>query len=103
MLDAPRRTLAVQAGRLDALSPLAVIARGYAMASDADGHVVSSVSQARVGQALDVRVSDGVLACEVRGVTPEPYAPDGRADRVARAPRRVRNHRTRALTAGRVY
>ena len=72
------------------------------MASDADGHVVSSVSQARVGQALDVRVSDGVLACEVRGVTPEPYAPDGRAD-ACRAPRRVRNHRTRALTAGRVY
>lgn len=83
MLDAPRRTLAVQAGRLDALSPLAVIARGYAMASDADGHVVSSVSQARVGQALDVRVSDGVLACEVRGVTSEPCASDGRAGRVA--------------------
>lgn len=65
LLSEPRRMLAVQAGRLDALSPLAVIARGYAMATDGAGHVVSSVEAVAPGDRLDVRVSDGTLACRV--------------------------------------
>jgi exodeoxyribonuclease VII large subunit len=70
LLTAPQRRLAVGAARLEALSPLAVIARGYAVARDADGVVVSSVAQASVGDALSVRLADGALDCTVVAVQP---------------------------------
>lgn len=70
LLSAPRRALSVAAGRLDALSPLAVIARGYAMATDGAGHVVSSVRQVAAGDALSVRVCDGRIECEVLDARP---------------------------------
>lgn len=66
LLNVPRRQIAVGAGRLEALSPLAVIARGYAMALDGDGRVVSSVDALAIGDSLSVRVSDGVIDCAVR-------------------------------------
>jgi exodeoxyribonuclease VII large subunit len=72
---ATRRLVAARAGelgaasaRLDALSPLRVLERGYALVRDADGRVVSSVEQAAEGQALEVRLADGRLDVEVRGV-----------------------------------
>ena len=47
-------------GRLETVSPLATLQRGYAIVSrDADGAVVRSVSDVRLGEALTVRVSDG--------------------------------------------
>lgn len=66
-----RRELAVGAGKLQALSPLAVIARGYGMASDAGGKVVSSVGQVAPGDAINLRLSDGALACTVDSITTE--------------------------------
>ncbi len=50
---------------LDALSPLKVLGRGYAVARRGEG-VVSSVAQAQPGDRLDILVSDGVLNCEVK-------------------------------------
>ncbi len=50
---------------LDALSPLKVLGRGYAVARRREG-VVSSVAQAQLGDRLDILVSDGVLNCEVK-------------------------------------
>ncbi len=50
---------------LDAMSPLKVLGRGYAVAR-AGGDVVSSIAQAAPGDRLDVLLSDGVLACEVK-------------------------------------
>ena len=55
----------VAAAQLHALSPLAVIGRGYAIARSLEGGVVRSVDQAPSGSRLDVTVSDGVLACRV--------------------------------------
>ena len=54
--------------QLDALSPLAVLGRGYSIVRVGDGGVVKSVEQAQIGQALDVTVSDGVIECSVSGV-----------------------------------
>ncbi len=71
MLEGPRRQLAVNAGRLDALSPLAVIARGYAMAVDAEGSVVSSVASVVPGDGLSVRVADGTIGCVVQSISDE--------------------------------
>lgn len=50
---------------LDALSPLKVLGRGYAIARTART-VVSSVAAVRVNDPLEVLVSDGVLRCEVK-------------------------------------
>ena len=50
---------------LDALSPLKVLGRGYAVARRGEG-VVSSIAQAQPGDRLDILVSDGVLNCEVK-------------------------------------
>ncbi len=68
---AVRARLAAQRGRLgrlaaglDAMSPLKVLGRGYAIARTG-GDVVSSVAQTRPGDKLDVLVSDGALKCVV--------------------------------------
>ena len=64
--------LAKQRGRLgrlsaglDALSPLKVLGRGYAIARTGEA-VVSSLAAVRVHDPLEVLVSDGVLRCEVK-------------------------------------
>ncbi len=64
-LSEERGRLSRLAAGLDALSPLKVLGRGYAIARR--GHdVVASVSEVRPGDGLDVLVSDGVLSCEVK-------------------------------------
>ena len=70
LLADARRVVTEGAGRLEALSPLAVIARGYAMARDEQGCVVSSTAQVAPGDEVSVRLADGVLDCEVREVRP---------------------------------
>lgn len=55
--------------RLGALNPLAVLARGYGVATDADGRLVRSVDDVNKEDSLTLRVSDGriravVTACE---------------------------------------
>ncbi len=53
------------AGRLDALSPLRVLARGYAVAFDEGGHALTSASLVRPGDQLRVRLHDGELTAQV--------------------------------------
>ncbi|HET7560521.1 MAG TPA: exodeoxyribonuclease VII large subunit, partial [Limnochordia bacterium] len=60
--------LQLASGKLDSLSPLAVLGRGYAVARrDAEGEIVRSVAQAKRGERLDVIVADGRLHCRVEG------------------------------------
>lgn len=51
---------------LDALSPLKVLGRGYAIARRGED-VVSAAAQVEAGDRLDVLVADGVLNCVVEG------------------------------------
>jgi exodeoxyribonuclease VII large subunit len=51
--------LAALAGRLNALSPIATLARGYAVAQDAAGAVITSASQVAPGDGLTIRLRDG--------------------------------------------
>ncbi len=50
---------------LEAVSPLATVARGYAIVSHADGRVVRSASEVAPGERLDARVADGIIAVRV--------------------------------------
>jgi exodeoxyribonuclease VII large subunit len=53
------------AGRLDALSPLRVLARGYAVAFDGRGHALLTAAQVRPGERLRVRLHEGELDADV--------------------------------------
>jgi exodeoxyribonuclease VII large subunit len=57
--------LAATAGRLDAISPLKVLARGYAIA-ESRGKVLTRASQVRAGDPVRVRLSEGEISCEVK-------------------------------------
>jgi exodeoxyribonuclease VII large subunit len=52
-------------GRLEALSPLTVLARGYAIVTDPDGHVVTDRCAVSAGDRLIVRLHVGELAARV--------------------------------------
>lgn len=55
---------------LEAVSPLATVARGYALVSDQDGQLVRSVAQVQPGQVLSARLADGRISATVTAVTP---------------------------------
>ncbi len=64
-LNVADRRLSAAAAKLDALSPLKVLGRGYAIGYTADGTVLDSVRRVAVGDTLTLRVADGTLNCEV--------------------------------------
>jgi exodeoxyribonuclease VII large subunit len=53
--------------RLDALSPLKVLARGYAVAFDERGHALLQAAQVRAGERVRVRLHEGELSAQVIG------------------------------------
>ncbi|MGV8082939.1 MAG: exodeoxyribonuclease VII large subunit [Coriobacteriia bacterium] len=60
LLDRPSSRVMTAAARLEALSPLAVLSRGYAVCFAEDGRtVVREVKQVAPGDVVHVRVSDG--------------------------------------------
>lgn len=64
-IAALRRSYVGYAASLDALSPLKVLARGYAVANTADGKVLRSTGDAGVGDTVDLTLTDGALRCRV--------------------------------------
>ena len=51
--------------KLDAMSPLKVLTRGYSMAQNERGEVIRSVHQAELGERIQVSLSDGKLFATV--------------------------------------
>ena len=51
--------------KLDAMSPLKVLTRGYSMTCTEQGEVVRSVSQVELGERIRVSLSDGILSATV--------------------------------------
>jgi len=63
-----REALAHVVGQLQALSPLAVLERGYALARTDDGDVVRDASKLSTGQALSLRLHQGQARVQVVSV-----------------------------------
>ena len=51
--------------KLDAMSPLKVLSRGYAMTQNNNGEVVRSVKQVEIGERITISLSDGKLSATV--------------------------------------
>ncbi|MBV9107874.1 MAG: exodeoxyribonuclease VII large subunit [Gemmatimonadetes bacterium] len=64
-----RDTLSATAARLQALSPLNVLARGYAVPLGAGGRVLRRVDDFAPGAPFDLRVADGVVPCRAEPET----------------------------------
>ena len=60
--------LSLVTARLDALSPLATLSRGYAMPLADDGTVLRGGTMFEVGEHFDLRVVDATIQCVVRGI-----------------------------------
>ena len=54
------------AGKMDVLSPLATLGRGYALPQDASGRILRTGDAFEKGDRFSLRVSDGSVPCEVR-------------------------------------
>ena len=59
------------AAALDAMSPLRVLTRGYAVASDESGAIITGVKMIRKGSRLRLKLSDGTADCTVESVHEE--------------------------------
>jgi len=62
-VSAQKERLARLAASLDAMSPLKVLGRGYAIARKENGTILSSVKDAAPGEPFTLRLSDGTLNC----------------------------------------
>ena len=54
-----KNKLITNIAKLDAMSPLKVLMRGYSIATDDEGNVISSVKDAHAGNEFSLRLSDG--------------------------------------------
>ena len=60
-----RRKFAALCASLHAMSPLAVLSRGYAVARTADGTVLKGADEVAAGDTVDITLARGALVCTV--------------------------------------
>ncbi|HHY36649.1 MAG TPA: exodeoxyribonuclease VII large subunit [Firmicutes bacterium] len=63
-----RSRLSLQAGRLDTLSPLAVLERGYSIVFAEDGRIVKRAGEVSRGEKIRVKLARGQLGCRIEEV-----------------------------------
>ena len=71
-LAACRQRFVGLAASLDAMSPLRVLGRGYAIAEDSRGQAIKSVKSLSPGDTITVELCDGRADCLVQSVTEKP-------------------------------
>ena len=67
-LERKRRSFVEQTAKLDAMSPLKVLTRGYAMAQTEDGAVLKSTKQVKEGAKIGIILGDGSLTAAVTDI-----------------------------------
>lgn len=60
-----RQRYIAQISKLEAMSPLKVLTRGYSMAQTQRGEVVRSINQVELGERIRIRLSDGTISATV--------------------------------------
>ena len=64
-LNRSKQRFLMQTAKLDAMSPLKVLTRGYSVTKNPDGKVITSVTQAMPGDTISVTVCDGDISAIV--------------------------------------
>ena len=64
-LGRKRQRFSALAAALDAMSPLKVLGRGYAMAQDEGGNILKSAGEVSSGDRINVKLGQGALRCTV--------------------------------------
>lgn len=67
-LEAAKSRLSVVCGKMDALSPLMVLSRGYSITRDFSKEIIKSVLLIKPGDMLEVTMTDGSLMCSVKEI-----------------------------------
>ena len=67
-IERKKRRFVEQTAKLDAMSPLKVLTRGYAMAQDKSGCVLRSVKQLDIADPITVTLGDGSVAAMVTDI-----------------------------------
>ena len=67
-VEREKRHFAELAAKLDALSPLKVLGRGYALAQSESGELLRNSQQVSIGDAVRVRLGQGELHCTVKDI-----------------------------------
>jgi exodeoxyribonuclease VII large subunit len=64
-METAQRKFGLTAAALDAMSPLRVLERGYAIAHDLEGRVIRNADATRIGDELRLRLWKGELECRI--------------------------------------
>lgn len=68
LIEKTRDRLKADAGRLHGLSPVIRLSQGYSYTTDTKGNNIESIKKIKVGDNIDIRVSDGMIEAEVKSV-----------------------------------
>ena len=64
-LHRERARFELAVGKIDALSPLAILKRGFALCRDAKGAIVKNAADVALGDSVRVTLASGELNCRV--------------------------------------
>lgn len=67
-LENKNNNLLLQSEKLDSLSPLKVLKRGYGVSKSSKKSVITSIRDVTLGELLELRLQDGYIECRVEGV-----------------------------------
>jgi len=67
-LQRERARFELAVGKIDALSPLAILKRGFALCRDAKGAIVKSAADVALGDSVRVTLASGELNCRIEGI-----------------------------------
>lgn len=71
ILRSRKERLLQASARLEALSPLSALRRGYAVPTGEDGRILRNTAHFESGAGFELRVVDGRISCRVEGVLPD--------------------------------